>query len=678
MSVHAHGFVRVAGAVPVLSLADPATNTARTIELMRQAADEGARLVVFPELGLCGYSADDLFHQDALIDACHTGLTEIIAASVGVGAVVVVGLPMQVGDGLFNCAAVVYNGRLLGVVPKSYLPNYREFYEQRFFSAARDAIATTVTIGDTETPFGTDLTFDAADLPGFALHVEICEDGWVAIPPSTWAALGGATVLANLSGSPVTVDKEGYRKALCTSHSARLLAAHLYVAAGYGESTTDLAWDGDALITENGTLLARSELFTMSDQVISADVDLDRLRQERMRMISLRDQAGDFADDLKSLRRIRFEFGSVETAARDDDLLRRVVPRFPFVPADSADRDERCREVRNIQVQGLAARLRATDIDKIVIGVSGGLDSTLALLVAVDTFDRLGLPRSNILGYTMPGFATGGATLRRAHALMDTLGVSGTELDIRPSCEQMLADLDHPYSRGEKVFDVTFENVQAGERTSHLFRLANHLGAIVLGTGDLSELALGWCTYGVGDQMSHYNVNGSVPKTLIQHLIRWMIAVGEYSEDTTSTLVEILDDVISPELVPPGEDGAIQSTEDTVGPYELHDFFLYYHTRFGYRPDKIAYLARQAWGDRERGPWSDMIAPERRNQYDAATIEHWLGVFLKRFMANQFKRTAMPNGPKIGSGGSLSPRGDWRSPSDASARVWLDQLSDSR
>ncbi len=672
VSVYANGFARVAGAVPVLSLADPAANAERTISMMRRAADEGACLVVFPEMGLCGYSADDLFHQDALLDGCRTALAEITAASRGLTPLVVVGLPLLVGDGLFNCAAVIRDGSVLGVVPKSYLPNYREFYEQRFFSAARDAVPDTVTIDGETVPFGNDLVFEADDLPGFALHVEICEDGWVAIPPSTWAALGGATVLANLSGSPVTIGKEAYRKSLCTSHSARTISAHVYVAAGYGESTTDLAWDGDALITENGSLLARSEQFATDDQMISADIDLDRLRQERMRMISLRDQAGDHAERLKSLRRIRFAFGDLRV---DDDVLRRVVPRFPFVPADSADLDERCAEVRHIQVQGLAQRLRSTGIEKIVIGVSGGLDSTLALLVAVDTFDRLGLPRANILAYTMPGFATGGATLRRAHVLMDSLRVSGKEIDIRPSCEQMLADLDHPYARGEKVYDVTFENVQAGERTSHLFRLANHHGALVLGTGDLSELALGWCTYGVGDQMSHYNVNGSVPKTLIQHLIRWMIRNSHHSQETTDVLAEILDDVISPELVPAGEDGKIQSTEDTVGPYELHDFFLYHVTRFGYRPSKVAYLARQAWGDRSRGPWSELLAEDKRNEYDAETIEHWLGVFLRRFMNNQFKRTAMPNGPKIGSGGSLSPRGDWRAPSDASARVWLDELA---
>lgn len=671
MSVYEHGFARITGVVPMVSIADPEANTARTIDHLQAAADDGAALVVFPELGLCGYSIDDLVQQDALLDACLTGLAKIVDATRGRRPLVAVGVPLVVGDGLYNCAVVIHDGAILGVVPKSYLPNYREFYEQRYFSAARDAVTPTARVLGAEVPFGNDLIFEATDVAGLAVHVEICEDGWVPIPPSTWAALGGATVLANLSGSPVTVGKEAYRKSLSTSHSARCVAAHLYVAAGYGESTTDLAWDGDALITENGTLLARSEQFAMEDQSITADVDLDRLRQERMRMISLRDQVGDYADTLKSLRRIPFTVGDTESV---DDTLRRLVPRFPFVPAGSADRDERCREVGNIQVQGLAARLRATGITKIVIGVSGGLDSTLALLVAVDTFDRLGLPRSDILAYTMPGFATGTDSLRRAHTLMDSLGVTGTELDIRPSCEQMLADLGHPYAKGEPVYDVTFENVQAGERTSHLFRLANQHGAIVLGTGDLSELALGWCTYGVGDQMSHYNVNSSVPKTLVQHLIRWMIDTGAYSAETSGALTEILGDVISPELVPPGADGAIQSTEDTVGPYELHDFFLYYLTRFGYRPSKVAYLAGQAWGDRDRGPWSDMIDESRRNAYDAITIERWLDVFLKRFMANQFKRTAMPNGPKIGSGGSLSPRGDWRSPSDASARVWRADL----
>jgi NAD+ synthase (glutamine-hydrolysing) len=653
-SVADHGFVRVSAAIPVVALADPAVNAVRTVELLRAAADDGAAVIAFPELGLTGYSVDDLVQQDALLDAALTALDTVRAATAGCSAIVCVGVPLRVGDGLYNTAAVLHDGEILGVVPKSYLPNYREFYEQRLFAAARDAPVDEATVLGRRVPFGADLLFEADDIPGLVVHVEVCEDGWVPIPPSTWAALAGATVLVNLSGSPVTVGKEAYRRELATSYSARTVSAQIYVASGFGESTTDLAWDGDALITENGTLLARSTAFATVDQTITADVDLDRLRQERARMISLRDQVGDYAATLRELRRVPVTVG----ARPDIGPLRRLVAPFPFVPPSGPDRDERCREVGNIQVQGLTQRLRSSGIERIVIGVSGGLDSTLALLVAVDAFDRMGLPRTNILAYTMPGFATGEATRSRALELMDALGVTGSEIDIRPACRQMLADLNHPVANGEEIYDTTFENVQAGQRTSLLFRLANENGALVLGTGDLSELALGWCTYGVGDQMSHYNVNGSVPKTLIRHLIRWMIDTELHDAKTAAVLTEVVEDVISPELVPPGADGAIQSTENAVGPYELHDFFLYYVTRFGYRPSKVAYLARQAWSD----------------SYDGATIDKWMTVFLKRFMANQFKRTAMPNGPKVGSGGSLSPRGDWRSPSDATARPWLDNL----
>lgn len=671
MSVYSHGFARISAAVPLLALADPRVNAQRTVELIRQAADDGAALVAFPELGMCGYSVDDLVQQDALLDAVMEAVGDVAEATAGLRPLVAIGAPLRVDDGLFNCAVLIQDGQILGVTPKSYLPNYREFYEQRYFAAARDAVVDTVVLGGREVPFGADLIFEAADLPGFRVHAEVCEDGWVPIPPSTVASLAGATVLVNLSGSPVTIGKESYREALVTGHSARCVATQVYVASGFGESTTDLAWDGDALIAENGTLLQRSEAFAMRPQLITADIDLDRLRTERARMISLRDQVGDYAEQARGFRRIGFTLGDLDQPTGG---LRRTVPRFPFVPSDDAVRERRCREVMHIQVQGLAQRLRATGLERIVIGVSGGLDSTLALLVAVETFDRLGLPRAGIHAYTMPGFATGAATLARSHVLMDSLGVSGNELDIRPSCLQMLADLDHPFADGEPVYDVTFENVQAGERTSHLFRLANQLGGIVLGTGDLSELALGWCTYGVGDQMSHYNVNGSVPKSLIQHQIRWMITAGSYREDTTGALREILDDVISPELVPASEDGQVQSTEDAVGPYELHDFFLYYLTRFGYRPSKIAYLAEQAWTDKNTGVWPSMMSDDERHAYDPATIRGWLEVFLTRFMANQFKRTAMPNGPKIGSGGSLSPRGDWRAPSDAPSTAWLDAL----
>ncbi|WP_026919607.1 NAD(+) synthase [Gordonia shandongensis] len=670
MSLYSHGFVRLAAAVPQVALADPRQNASRTVELIDRAHREAVAVVAFPELGLCGYSVDDLVQQDALLDEVEAALATVVAATADRTPIVVVGAPLRVDDGLYNCAVTIHRGRVLGVTPKSYLPNQREFYEQRYFAAARDAVRDTALVAGRRVPFGTDLIIEVSDVPGLRIHTEVCEDGWVPIPPSTWAALAGATVLINVSGSPVTVGKQSYRRSLVTGHSARCVAAQVYVSAGFGESTTDLAWDGDAMVAENGTLLTRSEAFSMDPQLIVADVDLDRLRQERARMISLRDQVGDMADRVRAVRRIDVTLGVPDGSGP----LRRPVPRFPFVPTDADDRDERCREVLAIQVQGLVARLRATGIRKVVLGVSGGLDSTLALLVAVQAFDTMGLPRTDIHAYTMPGFATSDATLARSHVLMDSLGVTGAELDIRPSCRQMLADLGHPFADGEPVYDVTFENVQAGERTSHLFRLANHRGGIVLGTGDLSELALGWCTYGVGDQMSHYNVNGSVPKTLIQHLIRWKISTGRYPVETTVALREILDDVISPELVPADADGNVQNTQDQVGPYELHDFFLYHLTRFGYRPDKIAYLAQQAWGDRTRGPWSEMMSDDERHEYDDATIDRWLTVFLTRFMASQFKRTAMPNGPKIGSGGSLSPRGDWRAPSDAPAAAWLRRL----
>ncbi len=669
-SPYAHGFATLAVAVPSVRVADPAFSAERTIGSIRQAAAGGAAFVVFPELGLSAYSLDDLVQQDALLDASLTALESVLLASRGLSTLVAVGLPLSLGGGLYNCAVVLHDGLVLGVVPKSYLPNYREFYEQRYFAAARDAHFDTARILGRDVPFGTDLVFEARGLDGFTVHVEVCEDLWVPIPPSTWAALGGATVLANLSASNATTCKADYRRALCTAHSARCIAAHAYVSAGFGESTTDLAWDGDALICENGSLLARTERFATDEQLVFADIDLDRLRQERMRTTSFNDQVGDFAQRAKALRRIRFDFRHPAEAAG----LRRDIARFPYVPADSGDRDARCREVESIQVQGLTTRLRSSGIEHVVIGVSGGLDSTLALLVAAETMDRLGLPRTNVLGYTMPGFATGTATLGRAHALMTALGITASEIDIRPSCMQMLRDLDHPYAHGDQVYDVTFENVQAGERTSHLFRLANQHGGLVLGTGDLSELALGWCTYGVGDQMSHYNVNGSVPKSLIRHLIRWMITSQRYSDETSEVLQAILDDVISPELVPAGDDNAVQDTEAAIGPYELHDFFLYYLTRFGYRPSKIAYLAHQAWSDRTRGAWSDLIPFDSRHEYDLATIKRWLSVFLDRFMRNQFKRSAMPNGPKVGSGGSLSPRGDWRAPSDAATVTWLDEL----
>ncbi len=674
-SPYRHGFLRAASAIPHLRVGNPAYNAGRTLELARAADAEHVALVVFPELGLAAYTSEDLFRQSALLDGVQDGLRRIVQASRDLLPVIVVGAPVTAEGGLFNAAVIIHHGRILGAVPKSFLPEYREFYEKRQFRAARDVIGGEVGLLGQTVPFGPDLLFACTDRPGFTLHVEICEDLWAAIPPSTDAALAGATVLANLSASNVTVAKAGYRHTLCESQSARTISAYVYTAAGIGESTTDLAWDGQAMIYENGQLLAESVRFADSEQLLVADLDLDRIGSDRRATSSYGDLIGDRREFLRRLRRIEFELGAPEGSFP----LRRRVERFPYVPADPASRNDRCEEVYNIQVRGLQTRLVATGIQKIVIGVSGGLDSAQALIVAARAVDRLGLPRGNVLGYTLPGFATSELTLRNAHALMKALGVRASEMDIRPSATQMLRDIGHPAANGEPQYDITYENVQAGERTSHLFRLANYHQALVLGTGDLSELALGWSTYGVGDQMSHYNVNASVPKTLIQFLLRWAIDTDEFGAQASEVLRLVLETDISPELVPRSADaagdGPEQSSESVVGPYELQDFFLYYILRFGYRPSKVAFLAEHAWGDREQGVWPDLIPAERRNQYSLADIRHWLEVFLRRFFeTSQFKRSALPNAPKVGSGGSLSPRSDWRAPSDSEATAWLDEL----
>jgi NAD+ synthase (glutamine-hydrolysing) len=674
-SIYSHGFVRVAVCVPAVRVADPAFNLEHTLELARRASDAGAAVALFPELGISAYSCEDLFQQDALLEAVDDALRELVMESTGMSPVLVVGAPMRFHGRIFNCGVVIYRGQILGVAPKTYLPNYREFYERRWFSAARDADFDHVTVAGETVPFGNDLVFEAQNVENFVLNVEVCEDVWTPIPPSSYAALAGATVIANLSASNITVGKAEYRRDLCATQSGRCICAYLYSAAGPGESTTDLAWDGHALIYEHNDLLCESQRFDDEEQVIIADVDLDRLAQERSRMNTFREAAGDAGERVSRIRRVPFHFQVPE----GEMPLRRDVGRFPYVPDIAAERDARCYEAYNIQVHGLMKRLAATGIQKIVIGVSGGLDSTQALIVAARTMDRLGLPRTNILGYTMPGFATSDSTKDNAHALMQGLGITAAEIDIRPSCMQMLRDIGHPYAEGEPVYDVTFENVQAGERTSHLFRLANFNDGLVLGTGDLSELALGWATYGVGDQMSHYNVNASVPKTMIQYLIRWVIDTGQFDAGTNRVLQAILDTEISPELVPAGEgepgEGPAQSTQQKIGPYELQDFTLYYITRYGFRPSKVAFLAHHAWGDHARGPWPELLPEERRNQYDLPTIKRWMEVFLWRFFkTSQFKRSAMPNGPKVGSGGSLSPRGDWRAPSDSEATVWLGEL----
>jgi NAD+ synthase (glutamine-hydrolysing) len=667
--------VRVAAAVPRVRVGDPRFNGARTVELAQRADAEHAALVIFPELGLAAYSSEDLFHQEALRDAVSGALHEVVRASEDLLPVLVVGAPVQAEGGLFNAAIVIHRGRILGAVPKSYIPEYHEYYEKRQFRAARDLVSEEVRLLGETVPFTPDVVFACRDVPGFVLGVEICEDLWTPVPPSTYTALAGATVLANLSASNITIGKDEYRRMLCEAQSGRAIAAYLYTAAGLGESTTDMAWDGQALIYENGQLLRESERFADQPELIVADLDLDRILSDRMITSSYGDSIHDLRERVRRVRRIEFELG----VPGEPFPLERRIERFPYVPANPISRNERCEEVYNIQVRGLETRLLATGIEKIVIGVSGGLDSTHALIVAARAMDRLGLPRSNVLGYTLPGFATSARTLRNAHALMQALGVSAQEMDIKPSATQMLRDLGHPAADGEPQYDVTFENVQAGERTSHLFRLANYHSALVLGTGDLSELALGWSTYGVGDQMSHYSVNASVPKSLIRFLIRWAIDTDQFSEGANAVLADIVETAISPELIPVSadadHDGPEQHSEDIVGPYELQDFFLYYVLRFGYRPSKVAYLAQCAWGDRDRGDWPDLIPAELRNAYSLEQIRHWLEVFLHRFFqTSQFKRSALPNAPKVGSGGSLSPRSDWRAPSDSQSTAWLQEL----
>jgi NAD+ synthase (glutamine-hydrolysing) len=671
LSIHRQGFVRVAGCTPRVHVGDPAANAEETLALLREGEARHVDLAVYPELGLSAYAIDDLLLQDALLDGVDAALRRIAEATRDMRQVAVVGAPVRRNQRLYNCAVVIARGRILGVVPKSFLPNYREYYENRWFAPGAGVTGLEVDLAGQRVPFGTDLVFAASDLADFVFHVEICEDFWSATPPSTQGALAGALILCNLSASNVVIGKADERALLCASQSVRCHAAYVYSASGPGESTTDLAWDGQASIHELGVLLAQSERFPKQAQMAVADVDVERLRLERMRTLTFNAAAAAAGHPETRFRRIAFE----HQPSYDDVGLERRVDRFPFVPDDPLRLDRDCYEAFNIQVQGLMKRMSVTHGERIVIGVSGGLDSTHALLVACKTFDALGLPRKNILGFTMPGFATSEGTKSNAWALMNALGVSGEEIDIRPAAMQMLRDLGHPFAKGELVYDITFENVQAGLRTDYLFRLANQRKAFVLGTGDLSELALGWCTYGVGDHMSHYNVNGSVAKTLIQYLVRWVMKSGQLDEGASDTLAAILATEISPELVPAGVDLKLQSTQSKIGPYELQDFHLFYITRYGLRPSKVAFLAWHAWHELSRGDWPPAFPVEARQAYTLAEVKKWLGVFLFRFFEiSQFKRSALPNGPKVVSGGSLSPRGDWRAPSDGNARVWLDEL----
>lgn len=669
-SAYAQGFARVAAVTLPVRLADPAANAAAVLEQARACHDEHVAVAVFPELCLTGYSIDDLFLQDALLASVEEAVAEIVAASVDLMSVLVVGAPLVQGNRVHNCAVVIHRGTILGVAPKSYLPNYREFYERRWFAPGDDRELEWITVAGHDVRFGPDLVFRCLDVPGLDLHVEVCEDMWVPVPPSAEAALAGATVLANLSGSPITVARAEDRRLLVRSASARCAAAYVYAAAGQGESTTDLSWDGQTLVYELGDLLGEGERFPDGPRRTVVDVDLDRLRQERLRQGSFDDNRRTHRERVQRFRTVEFE---LEPPAGDIGLLRKV-DRFPFVPDDPERLALDCYEAYNIQVSGLERRLSSIGTPKAVIGVSGGLDSTHALIVACKAMDRLGRPRSDVLAFTMPGFATGDASKSYATRLSHALGVTFEELDIRPAAEQMLRDMGHPFGRGEKVYDVTFENVQAGLRYDYLFRLANQRGGIVVGTGDLSELALGWCTYGVGDQMSHYTVNAGVPKTLVQHLIRWVISHGEFEPEVGEVLGDILRQEITPELIPTEEGAKPQATEDSVGPYNLQDFTLAHLVRHGARPRRIAFLAWHAWQDVEAGEWPPGFPDDARVAYDLATVRRWLEVFVKRFFGNQFKRSALPNGPKVSAIGTMSPRGDWRMPSDATGTAWLAEI----
>ncbi len=669
-NAYSQGFVRVAACTHHSAIGDPAANAASVLRLARECHDDGVALAVFPELTLSGYSIEDIVLQDLLLDAVEDAVLDVVASSVDLLPVLAVGAPLRYRHRIYNTAVVIHRGAILGVAPKSYLPTYREFYERRQLAPGDDERGV-IRIRDMQAPFGPDLLFAASDLPGFVLHVEICEDMFVPVPPSAEAALAGATVLANLSGSPITIGRAEDRRLLARSASSRCLAAYVYAAAGEGESTTDLAWDGQTMIWENGALLAESERFPKGERRSVADVDIELIRAERLRMGTFDDNRRHHQTVAESFRRI--EFGLDPPA--DDIGLIRSIERFPFVPADPQRLQQDCYEAYNIQVSGLEQRLRALNYPKVVIGVSGGLDSTHALIVAARAMDREGRPRRDILAFTLPGFATGERTKRNAIELCRALGVTFAEIDIRDTAMLMLKEMGHPFSRGEKAYDVTFENVQAGLRTDYLFRLANQRGGIVLGTGDLSELGLGWSTYGVGDQMSHYNVNAGVPKTLIQHLIRWVMSSGQFELRVDEVLQSVLDTEITPELIPTGEEEELQSSEAKVGPFALQDFSLFHVLRYGFRPSKIAFLAWHAWSDPERGAWPPGFPEDKRPSYSLKEIRHWLQVFVQRFYSfSQFKRSALPNGPKVSHGGALSPRGDWRAPSDMSARIWLDEI----
>lgn len=637
-----HGFLRVAAAIPPVTVADPMANGYAIAAMLDDMAGRGVEIAVFPEMSLTAYTCADLFHNSTLIDAANDALAQLLERNTGNPVTFAVGMPVVVGGFMYNCAVIARGNRLLAVVPKTYIPNYNEFYERRWWRSGADVPLQTITLAGNEVSFGVN---QLVSVSGVKVAAEICEDLWVPVPPSTRAAMAGADVVLNLSASDALTGKYSYLQSLVCQQSARCLCTYVYASAGFGESSTDLVFDGIGLIASNGRLQAQAKRWQAGPDFTVADVDIEALRRDRLHLGTFGDCA-EHNDAKYAVTAVE----DVETVSHDQLLCR--IDRLPFVPAPGPDLDERCEEIVNIQSEGLARRLDFTHCKALVVGISGGLDSTLALLVSVHVFDRLGLPRAGIIGVTMPGFGTTGRTHDNAVLLMKLLGVTSREISIVPAVNQHFKDINHDPA----VHDVTYENAQARERTYLLMDIANQAGGMVLGTGDLSELALGWATYN-GDHMSMYGVNAGVPKTLVHHLVCWFASKAD-DDRLRKTLTDIAATPISPELIPANADGSIeQKTEDLVGPYELHDFFLYYMLRYGFSPARIFYLAQHAFA----------------GTYDDDVIRHWLRTFVRRFFAQQFKRSCLPDGPKVGSV-CLSPRGDWRMPSDATVSAWLDSL----
>ncbi|MBQ1629612.1 MAG: NAD(+) synthase [Treponema sp.] len=638
-----YGFYRVACVSPELRVCDCPFNAEKIIDSIRQAAAEGASVIVFPELCITGYTCGDLFLQTGLQKSAIAALEGIAKKTSSYSSLILVGLPLAVDNALYNCAAVIKDGKVLAVIPKSFIPNYGEFYERRYFAPASECSKKEIFLSEKNpcVPFGTDILIEDSNNSGFVLGVELCEDLWVPLPPSTGAALAGATLIANLSGSNEIIGKADYRRSLVKMHSANTVSVYMYANAGHDESTQDVVYSGHSIIAENGSILSQSELFF--NGIIYADVDVERILQERRRMVTYSQCS---AENVGIYRKIPVD---IKEKTLRPDSLRRYIDPHPFVPSSKSERSERCSAVVQLQAEGLAKRLRHIHCQSAVIGLSGGLDSTLALLVTCRAFDLCGIPRSCITAVTMPCFGTTDRTYNNACMLAKTSGVSLREIHIAESVRRHFADI----GQDESVHDVTYENCQARERTQVLMDLANKTNGIVIGTGDLSELALGWCTYN-GDQMSMYGVNSSVPKTLVRHLVAWF--ADEADSSLADVLRDILDTPVSPELLPPENGKIVQKTEDLVGPYELHDFFLYYLLRFGFNPEKILFLADAA----------DL-------PFDHNFKLKWLRTFYRRFFMQQFKRSCMPDGAKVGTV-NLSPRGDWRMPSDASATVWLEEI----